>query len=299
MKHASRPNLLLGQSRLPPELIDMVIDHLYNDKVTLAQCTLVARSWLSAARMHLFRDITVFHERTPEAFGKFVSLLRSKLHLRVLIKTLCLNGYHPSDGRQGRLDATILESIVALLPALDTLLVVNCFWERDGRPSAHTPEPTHRVSLKNLYITYFSAEEESRHAKLEILRHFSKVDQLRLDHVWLGHFEIDDDQDGEVEGFRSTAANSVANDSARRLSSLQVTSLTLSLADICLNFLAFLWRQPFITTLTSLTVQDLFHAPYLVNHEDLTFVGEAIRDHFAPQLRYFELDLPRLREHGE
>lgn len=266
----------------------MVIDYLHHDKATLTNCTHVARSWLSASRMHLFRDVMVYHDRSDDPFGKFASFLRSAGHIRILIKTLCINGYHPSDRSHGKLDATILESVISHLPTLDTLLVVNSFWETSGQRAPLVPAT--RMSLKNLYITYFAAPGESANAKLEILRHFTHVDCLKLDHVWLGHPDVEDDQDDDAEN-DTTAATEL---SAR----LRVTSLTLSLADICLNFLIFLWRQSFMLSLTSLTVQDLYHASYLEHHEDLMLLGAALRHTFGPQLTYFELDIPRLQENG-
>ena len=42
---------------LPPEIIDMIIDDLHEDKITLAACSLVCRGWLSASRHHLFSRI--------------------------------------------------------------------------------------------------------------------------------------------------------------------------------------------------------------------------------------------------
>ena len=42
---------------LPQELIDMIIDYLHRDKITLAACGLVCRGWLCASRHHLFSKI--------------------------------------------------------------------------------------------------------------------------------------------------------------------------------------------------------------------------------------------------
>ena len=278
----------------------MVIDHLYNDKDALAACTLVAPSWLAAAHLHLFHELMIYHDRSAAPFGEFVKFLAAAPHIRMLIKTLCLNGYHSSDRCQGRLNAPTLASVLERVPALDTFLVVNCFWEASA-PCAPPPPPT-RICLKNLYITYFAAPDQGARAKFEILRHFARVDRLKLDHVWIGHFDIDEDHDRELDqsqdldGQRgAVVAGDLRPELARRLC---VTSLTLSLADICLNFLTHLWRQPFVRTVTSLTVQDLYQASYLEDHGDLMLLGAAMRDTFAPLLTYFELDIPRLRENG-
>ena len=292
---------LSARGRLPPELIDMVIDHLYDDKVSLASCALVAKSWLNTSRLHLFHDLIIFHDRAPEPFRAFTAFMTEKPFICSLVKTLCINGYHASDRRQGRINAGILDAILGLLPALDTLLIVNCFWEtrvKDENAVTQTL-PLHRASLKNLYVTYFSAEQEHTYAKLEILRHFQKVERLRLDHVWLGHFEIDGEDFEDVEELITRDETEAGIVSRATSTQPEVTALTISLADICLNFLAYLWRQPFVHTMTTLIVQDLFQASYLENHEDLTFVGDAIRDTFGDQLEIFELDLPRLAPSGQ
>lgn len=44
---------------LPPELIDMVIDFLHNDRPSLLACSLVCRSWLPESRVHLFHTVHV------------------------------------------------------------------------------------------------------------------------------------------------------------------------------------------------------------------------------------------------
>lgn len=46
-------------TRLPQELVDMVLDELHNDKYSLCAGSLVSRSWLRAAQTHLFASITL------------------------------------------------------------------------------------------------------------------------------------------------------------------------------------------------------------------------------------------------
>ncbi|KAI0780392.1 hypothetical protein BD413DRAFT_1000 [Trametes elegans] len=41
-------------ARLPQELVDQVIDHLWSDRTSLLECSLVCHSWVPAARTHLF-----------------------------------------------------------------------------------------------------------------------------------------------------------------------------------------------------------------------------------------------------
>lgn len=290
-----------GHKTLPPELVDMVIDYLYHDKPALSACTLVSRTWLATSRMHLFNQVIIYHDRTPRPFGRFTDFLREKPFIRTLIKIMCMNGYHSSDPRQGLINASVLDDIIKQLPGLETLYIVNCFWQSSFRGAMRgvpLPVPAYRATLKDLIITHFSAEQEATHSKLELLRHFRKLEKLKLDHVWLGHFALDTgdgDQDEpaelDYEHWLQDLRPSVPGHP-------EVEELTLSFADVCLNFLAYLWRQPFISTLTSLTIQDLFQATYLQQHEDLLSIGEAIRDIFGSQLTYLELDMPRLGPNG-
>jgi hypothetical protein len=46
-------------TRIPPEIFDMFIDHLHDDKHTLMVCSLVCNSWLRASHYHLFRSLVV------------------------------------------------------------------------------------------------------------------------------------------------------------------------------------------------------------------------------------------------
>jgi hypothetical protein len=59
--------------RLPPELIDLVIDALHDDREALKICVLVCRSWVHASRHHLFSHLTV----SSETISDLVALLSS------------------------------------------------------------------------------------------------------------------------------------------------------------------------------------------------------------------------------
>lgn len=46
-----------GMSRLPQELVDHIIDHLYDDPPTLRTCAAVCSQWLPPSRVHLFSKV--------------------------------------------------------------------------------------------------------------------------------------------------------------------------------------------------------------------------------------------------
>ena len=47
----------MSPQSLPAEVEDIILDHLYNDRQTLASCALVHRSWLPTSRHHLWREL--------------------------------------------------------------------------------------------------------------------------------------------------------------------------------------------------------------------------------------------------
>jgi hypothetical protein len=60
---------------LPPELHDVVIDHLHSHKSSLAACSLVCKAWVPSSRLHLFEYVFV----RPHEINSFLALLTSPL----------------------------------------------------------------------------------------------------------------------------------------------------------------------------------------------------------------------------
>ena len=50
---------------LPPEMLDLVVDHLHDQPATLKSCCLVSKSWISRARTHLFSSVNFHARRSP------------------------------------------------------------------------------------------------------------------------------------------------------------------------------------------------------------------------------------------
>lgn len=60
---------------IPAELCDMIIDYLWDDPAGLAACSLTCRSWLPAARHHLFGTVRL---DTPESIASFDAVLHEQ-----------------------------------------------------------------------------------------------------------------------------------------------------------------------------------------------------------------------------
>ncbi|KAJ7108354.1 hypothetical protein C8R43DRAFT_188366 [Mycena crocata] len=79
---------------LPQELIDIIVDDLYNDIPTLKACSLAARTFVSPTRTHLFKRIEITPPPGPgNGYGschKFHQLLTSSPHIASLVRELCI-----------------------------------------------------------------------------------------------------------------------------------------------------------------------------------------------------------------
>ncbi|GJE90437.1 hypothetical protein PsYK624_065700 [Phanerochaete sordida] len=131
--------------RLPAELTDMVIDHLWDSKPALAAASLVARAWLPRSRVHKFAQVCVESD-----FAGLRTTLQHTPLLRPYIRTLVLRGpdaYSDAatdddaaapDAPRAVLAPVLLAELLQLLPRLHTLHL--------HRLSLHAP-PAHTTAL--------------------------------------------------------------------------------------------------------------------------------------------------------
>jgi hypothetical protein len=65
MRHRSVNGILVKttmSSSLPPEILDLIFDHLRDEPTTLKTCCIVSKSWIHRTRKHLFaRVASKFH----------------------------------------------------------------------------------------------------------------------------------------------------------------------------------------------------------------------------------------------
>ena len=85
--HSTTP---LACYEIPPEVSDYIIDHVW-DKATLANCSLVCRSWANRSRHRLFRTVDISIKRCSK-LEDFIAFLLSSPHLTSSIRNLALRG---------------------------------------------------------------------------------------------------------------------------------------------------------------------------------------------------------------
>ncbi|KAH9831750.1 uncharacterized protein C8Q71DRAFT_686205, partial [Rhodofomes roseus] len=79
---------------LPQELVDYIIDYLWDEPLLLAKCCLVCRAWYSAAKYHLPREVVV---QNTASLGAFVHMLVSKENRRYCRIVQTLDVYESSE----------------------------------------------------------------------------------------------------------------------------------------------------------------------------------------------------------
>ena len=80
-----------SSTRLPPEVIDIIIEYHRLDRRTIASCSLVSKKWRNSARCHLFSELTLSWKKDTWSLHEFV---QSAPTLIPFVRTLRL-GYLP------------------------------------------------------------------------------------------------------------------------------------------------------------------------------------------------------------
>ena len=91
--------------RLPPELLDEALDHLWDDPKSLKACALACRSWIPTSRLHLFRTVLLSSLETAERFS---TLLDSTPAIARCVKKLSITAqYTHSDGQEQEMSRVV------------------------------------------------------------------------------------------------------------------------------------------------------------------------------------------------
>ncbi|KAK0440411.1 uncharacterized protein EV420DRAFT_1650541 [Desarmillaria tabescens] len=103
---------------LPQELIDCILDQLYDDHRTLIVCLHVGRPFLARARAHIFSSVHIQLEPRRNTWKRFLSLFSSSQHLAPLVRAIHLRRNHqwPTECRfmSAKAVVRVLNSLVNL-----------------------------------------------------------------------------------------------------------------------------------------------------------------------------------------
>lgn len=169
-------------SGLPQELLDVIIDHLYDDNTALRRCTLVSRSWLQASRYHLYRTLRISDEYWHHNFVAFDNFLRNDASpgFCAEVRSLTMRGDEGSYDFPQRtlLSRDLLMSILGRLPHLSVLIICDIRLQE-----AQLPSLSPRFSLEKLVLSSVGSSRDSPRNIVQLLSMFTDIGTLHANFV--------------------------------------------------------------------------------------------------------------------
>ena len=181
--------------KLPPELIDEALDHLWNDPDTLKTCSLACRSWVPTTRLHLFRTILL---SSSTSTARFSALLDSQPALARCVRKLSITAQYSSNAGADAADGRPVEDdgwvnacagIARTLASgaggrVHTLALSRLRWS--------ALEPATRAAFQDLFRTVrtlflFEVRFQASGDVLEFLNAFPNLDELYFHAVSWDH----------------------------------------------------------------------------------------------------------------
>ncbi|KAJ7111654.1 hypothetical protein C8R43DRAFT_1041200, partial [Mycena crocata] len=152
---------------LPPEVIDLIIDHLHDHLTSLKACSLVNRTFLASSRYHLHAGVFV----TTRNFHAFMGRLKVPKNTW----TFCLRSLHAAEFE--------LKELIQLWPFLPTFSHLR-FLTIHGRPIIFDDDLSGTQSIPSVRsVTLSRATFSSFQGLTALLRRFPSLRALKLDRV--------------------------------------------------------------------------------------------------------------------
>jgi len=261
------------QSKLPPELIDRIIDYLHDSHADLSACSCVCRAWLESSRFHLFYSISIHTAGKRESYGSLLSKCQKlskairrcpsiAFHVRDLeFSTGFRYGFHLGEpGSPTRLKIEqLLPPLLQSFTRLRTLCLVVNIW-RELTPDI-------RKSLYRLLSLPSLVQLEARQANFIELDYFTNLLRPQLKHLILSpHLyhaapppittEVTSIPDVEDEEY------TLPEREPCRLESLTLQSIP---GNICSEFIDWVLGSQSIIDLSGVRTLDIRCNPYHVN----------------------------------
>jgi hypothetical protein len=187
---------------LPPELDDIIIDHLHDDRDSLAKCALVRRSWLPAARHHFWHDVRL--TCTKDGLEKMRSMLDTSPAATYHVRNVVLT-QKKGEACQWY-DLHLLYSafkIISCFPSLESVTLDGLWF---GAPKTASVSSygiafpsVHRLCISTCTFDAFDDVEQLCHA-------FPNVSRLQFDGVWWGRWISDQ---GFARGVKELSTSAV------------------------------------------------------------------------------------------
>ncbi|KAI0351513.1 hypothetical protein OH77DRAFT_1513787 [Trametes cingulata] len=138
--------------KLPQELADQVIDHLWNDRCALSACSLACHAWLPSARTHLFRDQRLTGAKDC---ARFEELLESSPDIARYVRKLAI--HEPMSTAYAQNWINRVPSLVAKLDRLTTLELIGLHYVSLYKTAPETLAALSRLTALVFADVYFDS----------------------------------------------------------------------------------------------------------------------------------------------
>ncbi|KAF8217639.1 hypothetical protein K438DRAFT_2006701 [Mycena galopus ATCC 62051] len=143
---------------LPQELVDIIVDNIYDDIPSLMYCSMAARTFVNRTRTHLFKKIQINPPGDPpfSSCQKFYQLLSSSPHIAPLVEDLCIvTVFSATPGSSWIMADPTLSLVLPLLNLKRISLIENASrgWTDSGKYSMNWSkmEPSLRSALTSVF----------------------------------------------------------------------------------------------------------------------------------------------------
>lgn len=176
---------------IPLELVDIIIDHLFEDKPSLASCSLVSREWRPSTRYHLFESICVCGDGLFGGYDSFLRFLDETPSIRPFIRCLTLSGVgksKDSGAERCLIGPYVLLTVLDRLTALRTLVLDEVVWGGASKKSSKgfwrvawppVPRPFNTLQLRRVE-SYDLGPSQYTKSVFQILQAFGALQKLDI-----------------------------------------------------------------------------------------------------------------------
>lgn len=168
----------------PQEILDAIIDHLYDDPVTLQRCSLVCKSWEPSSTYHLFFSWSwppsIKFMSADTSLARCLDHLSSSPRICSSIRRLRIRRSFELNPKTSPAPRNTRRLLLRILDLLPSLRVLHCS-QLEVRQSKKDAVGSSRVGLRSLSKLYISESGPHSLSTAALLCLFHGVDRLIVD----------------------------------------------------------------------------------------------------------------------
>lgn len=173
---------------LPQELVDEVVNHMFDDKPTLFQLCMISRTWMISSRHHLFSTITIrsAHYTDGRAFESFIGFAQPRPSISSHIRTIRLvsTRYPAVKKRTARkrpaVSTQTLWNLLDVLENLECIQLLGIDLLPSGLCSVENPL-ARRFHIRRLLLDQIDLDQSQGNNLHRLFSIFSGIDEIEID----------------------------------------------------------------------------------------------------------------------